>query len=282
MCEHVKIFIWRALGMHRSIAINGSPVYFPVLSSPFCSFVLEFFCYAHRLVPNKLVWLLWLCCGVVHSYSAWLSTLQCYYTIYNNYYVIKLGRRTSYFLYMYIGVCYMYMHVHLVFLRQNDLFSWCSDLGTLNGLMWFVRVLQLLYEHKWITLKVILHMCWKHTVYIVWANFLCKKIFTCTTDDLYQKMFTINIIVLFSFSLFQAYYLTSKGKSGKCVKVCIVVTIVVTILLSILLDVILALLCTVAFYLLGLVYIYCCMPLALVLQYNSDTQTLIDLERGTA
>lgn len=95
-------------------------------------------------------------------------------------------------------------------------------------------------------------------------------------------MFTINIIVLFSFSLFQAYYLTSKGKSGKCVKVCIVVTIVVTILLSILLDVILALLCTVAFYLLGLVYIYCCMPLALVLQYNSDTQTLIDLERGTA
>ena len=80
--------------------------------------------------------------------------------------------------------------------------------------------------------------------------------------------------------LLQVYYC---GKGGKCGKACIGFSIVLIVLLSILFDVILALLCVIAFYFIGLIYVYCCMPLALVLQNTPDIdEALRDLERGTA
>lgn len=68
--------------------------------------------------------------------------------------------------------------------------------------------------------------------------------------------------------ILQVYY---GGKAVNCAKTCLVVSVVIIVLLAILFDVILALLCTIAFYVIGLVYIYCCMPLAMVLQYSPDS-----------
>ena len=56
-----------------------------------------------------------------------------------------------------------------------------------------------------------------------------------------------------------------------CAKACLIASIVIVVLLAILFDVVLALLCVIAFYVIGLVYIYCCMPLAMVLQYSPDS-----------
>jgi hypothetical protein len=66
----------------------------------------------------------------------------------------------------------------------------------------------------------------------------------------------------------QVYY---GGKAVNCAKGCLIVSIVIIVLLALLFDVILALLCAIAFYIIGLVYIYCCMPLAMLLQYSPDS-----------
>ena len=80
-----------------------------------------------------------------------------------------------------------------------------------------------------------------------------------------------------TYALIPQVYYVSSGRSGVCgKKVCIAVSITVVVLLALLFDVVIALLCAVAFYIVGLVYVYCCMPLALVLQYRPDM--LSDLE----
>ena len=79
----------------------------------------------------------------------------------------------------------------------------------------------------------------------------------------------------------QVYYVLSKRVISKRGKVCLVISIIITVLLSILFDVVLALLLTIAFYVVGLIYVYCCMPLALVLQYNNAALP-VDLEQGLA
>ena len=60
-----------------------------------------------------------------------------------------------------------------------------------------------------------------------------------------------------------------------------VTSIIVVVILALLLDVILALLCAIAFIILGLVYIYCCMPAAMVLQYSPDS-AMREIEQALA
>ena len=97
-----------------------------------------------------------------------------------------------------------------------------------------------------------------------------------------ELIFTLGKCIIIALEPFiQVYY---GGKVGKCGKVCMGFSIVVVVLLSILFDVILALLCAIAFYIIGLVYIYCCMPLALVLQNTpaNINGALRDLEQSMA
>lgn len=76
----------------------------------------------------------------------------------------------------------------------------------------------------------------------------------------------------------QVYY---GGKAVNCAKTCLVVSVVIVVLLAVLFDVILALLCAIAVYVIGVVYIYCCMPLAMVLQYSPDS-TMREIEQAIA